>query len=213
MSQIGNALRMQNKVKEALEWNLRCYAIQRRTLGKDHPDSYRMQHNIGMVYVKLGDFTSAETHAKETFEAYQRMLGPDHATTLIVQTGLADIYRLQGKYEAAEELLLDCLKHKTTSLIVAESCNRLLGLMYLDHPQRQSGNAILPFCITKFHNPNGRTASPVEAVTTTIVRLCIAVKFMTEQGRTPVKVIAYIPALFALKMKTGEFGSLDEIDI
>ncbi|CAK4119238.1 unnamed protein product, partial [Aphanomyces euteiches] len=62
MSNISTVMRYQKRYEEALQWAQRCYDIECRVLGADHPESYRLRNEMGLVYRTLGHFDLAEEH-------------------------------------------------------------------------------------------------------------------------------------------------------
>ncbi|CAK4247085.1 unnamed protein product, partial [Aphanomyces euteiches] len=114
MTEISIEFANQSKLKESLEWTLRCSSIQKRGGGDDHPQTSRMQNNLGILYLMLGDFASALPHIQAASNVYQRTLGPDHMLTLVILANLGNTYRLLGQYVEAERILLDCLQRIQT---------------------------------------------------------------------------------------------------
>ncbi|CAK4730754.1 unnamed protein product [Aphanomyces euteiches] len=105
MSNISTVMRYQKRYEEALQWAQRCYDIECRVLGADHPESYRLRNEMGLVYRTLGHFDLAEEHLNN---ACRYTLGEN--------------YRLQGKYSEAEEILLRCLKEDDANMRTKEYC-------------------------------------------------------------------------------------------
>ncbi|KAH9102205.1 hypothetical protein LEN26_010778 [Aphanomyces euteiches] len=184
MSQIGNALRHKNKPQDALQWMRRCYEIACRVFGDDHPQASVFQHNLGVLYNRIGDFGSAEMHITASCTAFERMLHSDHSGAVAFRLSLGDTYRHQGKYAEAKKTLLSCLQNENLYSRLKESCYQYLGYLYL--------------AMGEFNHASEYLNRGLEYVTT--------------QGNTAEKQANYLLPLFILKTKTAKFDHLDEID-
>ncbi|CAK4352082.1 unnamed protein product [Aphanomyces euteiches] len=184
MSQIAVFLSEKGKLEEALEWNLRCFAIQRRILGDDHPETSRIRNNVGVAYTKLGDFASGAEHITACCEVYRRTLGPEHPKTLTIQANEGDSYRLLGDYTTAEKLLLDCLKHDHHFEHMKAHC-KYLGLVYLGMKDYNRAMSVYQEALDRLAAVHGRSHA-----------------YYTRA----------LPAMFVIKMNSGCFELLEEID-
>ncbi|KAH9140414.1 hypothetical protein AeRB84_015363 [Aphanomyces euteiches] len=131
MTTLGSALRLQNKIKEALQWTSRCFDVELRVLGADDPQLYRTRTSMGFDYLDLGDFARAEDNFEAARGVCRRIFGPDHTNTINLDVILGETYRRQGKYADAEDILLLCLKDHANIPRTKEHCYKWLGSLYL----------------------------------------------------------------------------------
>ncbi|KAH9154184.1 hypothetical protein AeRB84_003687 [Aphanomyces euteiches] len=131
MALIGIVYGQQNKLEESIEWCSRCYEIQRRVMGEDHPRTNGMRNNLSVAYSLIGDYSLSSQLLMECFESYRRTLGPKHTSTLAIQANLGNAYRLLGRFAEAEAILLDCLSHEDHDKFTKPSSKRYLGLTYM----------------------------------------------------------------------------------
>lgn len=75
----------------------------------DQDSKLDLKITLGALLRNSGRYAEAEPLLKESLEAMQRDLGPEHPDTLAAMNNLASIYESEGRYEAAEPLLVNCL--------------------------------------------------------------------------------------------------------
>ncbi|CAK4664769.1 unnamed protein product [Aphanomyces euteiches] len=146
MTNLGAIYSRQGKYDVALPLLMECYERRRHVLGEEHqangaaaalnskcvlPDTSRMQNNLAISYLLLGNVASALPHMKASYESLSRTLGQDHSTTLMIYANLGNTYRLVGDYATAERFLLDCLERQESERYDKFTCMRYLGLLYL----------------------------------------------------------------------------------
>ncbi|KAH9101856.1 hypothetical protein LEN26_015652 [Aphanomyces euteiches] len=152
---------------------------------EDHPDTSRMQNNVGIIYLMLGKTSSALPFIQGSYEVYRRTLGDDHKATLLIQANLGNTFRLVGNFAESERILLDCLEKIQSDALAKAVCVRNLGLLYL--------------CKHDYE------------VALTYYKEGLAL--MAEAyNRSNANYTRAIPPYFLLKMKTGCFEKLEEID-
>ena len=118
----GKALKKNEikKLKEADEWannrqsagdyprtrliRDRIYAIYRRTLGPDHPDTLTSMNNLAIIYKRTGDINSAVTSYRGYLEICQRKFGSDKAVTRKAADKLYELLMESGDFRAAAEV-------------------------------------------------------------------------------------------------------------
>jgi tetratricopeptide (TPR) repeat protein len=99
LSNLGLALRRQNKLDEAEDVLRRALAIAPRTLGERHPETLALMTNLVGVLSVREDFGEAETLARRVLELKRDVLGESHAETVICQSALGRVLCQQGKPE------------------------------------------------------------------------------------------------------------------
>ncbi|KAH9148589.1 hypothetical protein AeRB84_008097 [Aphanomyces euteiches] len=201
MTEISIEFANQSKLKESLEWTLRCSSIQKRGGGDDHPQTSRMQNNLGILYLMLGDFASALPHIQAASNVYQRTLGPDHMLTLVILANLGNTYRLLGQYVEAERILLDCLQRIQTDDLAKAVCTPHVFI----------------FIIHCFAVVGLRNLGQLYLCTQDYERALNNYKeglalMATIYSRTNAHYTRALPPMFILKRKTGCFDRLEEID-
>jgi len=65
--------------------------------------------NLGVLYCAQRKFAAAESMLREAWEGSLKSLGPEHSDTLSVGHNLAEVYRLEGNFSAADTLLVQIL--------------------------------------------------------------------------------------------------------
>jgi tetratricopeptide (TPR) repeat protein len=98
----------QGKYAESEVLLQRALAISEKTLGSDHPDTARSLNLLADLFQAQGKHEQAEPHYLRALSIYKQVYGPDHLDywTLV---GLAHLYREQGRYTEAEQLLQNFL--------------------------------------------------------------------------------------------------------
>jgi len=75
-----------------------------------------LHHTFGRIFVSLGGYTRAHTHAERALEIYRAHLGEEHPATLDAKNNLATaIFRL-GRLEQAEALFREVAKTRSQTL-------------------------------------------------------------------------------------------------
>ncbi|KAH9112379.1 hypothetical protein AeMF1_013280, partial [Aphanomyces euteiches] len=146
--------------------------------------SFRTRNEMGLGYLALGDFVRAKEQLEAVCQECRRMFGLTNHQTIITDSNLALVYRQQGMYSDAEKILLRCLEYGSAWVRTKEYCCRWLGMVYL-------GTQEYSRATDSFNE---------------------ALSLLKTQGWNSEKLLPYLPALFTLKMKTGEFEHLDKID-
>lgn len=97
-------------------------------------------HNLGVLYHDQGKWTEAESMYQRAFNGKEKILGPDHTSTLVTVNNLGVLYRQQGKLTEAESMYQRALTgyekaigpdHKATLETVYS-----LGNLYSDQEDR-----------------------------------------------------------------------------
>ncbi|WP_182876986.1 tetratricopeptide repeat protein [Microbispora sp. H10670] len=108
-------------------------AIDRATLGEEHPYTLGSRGNLAAVLTSLGWLEEAETESRAVLEAHRRVLGEEHPRTLKSRCILANVLRKLGRLEEAE----------TESRAVLETQRRVLGEEHPDTLDSRSSLAIV----------------------------------------------------------------------
>ena len=117
----SKALTNVSRYEEALFADRLSHTIRKRLLGKDHPDTLRSLHYIGVDYSNLGRYKEALETDKRAYEARRQVLGVNHPDTLSSLNSIGVDYGNLGRYEDALE----------TDKQVYKACKQVLGE---DHP-------------------------------------------------------------------------------
>ncbi|ACZ86211.1 hypothetical protein Aros01_09398 [Streptosporangium roseum] len=118
---VGNFLRGQGALQQAITYLQRSVALSERLHGPDHPDTLASRNDLAHTYQWSGDPGRAIPLLKATLADCERVLGPDHRNTLQTRNNLANAYREAGDFDRAIPLLEETLAHR----------ERVLGT---DHP-------------------------------------------------------------------------------
>ncbi|OXV05875.1 hypothetical protein Egran_06357, partial [Elaphomyces granulatus] len=85
-------------------WN-RSLAGYEKALEPDHPHTFCVVQNLGILYHGRGQFEEAEKMLKRALAGYEKaILEPDHPDTLCIVQNLGLLYHGRGEFEEAEKL-------------------------------------------------------------------------------------------------------------
>jgi non-specific serine/threonine protein kinase/serine/threonine-protein kinase len=77
----------------------------------DQPElQVRLMNAIGKVYRNLGLYSRAESLLEDSLDTGRRVLGDDHADTLVAMNDLAVLYKRRGRHAEAERLYLEAIE-------------------------------------------------------------------------------------------------------
>lgn len=133
---LGNALNRTGKSKEAEPLMLQGLEIQKKAVGKDHPDIAKSLGRLGLLYTNMVNYAKAETCFLTAKEIFSKTPG----TNLLAEAGtlnnLGNLYRYMGQYPKAEPCFLSSLEINKKAMgedhpEVANSMNNL-GNLYSD---------------------------------------------------------------------------------
>jgi len=111
LDQIGNTLYRLGRASEAIPYHERAYAGLCGVFGEGHAQTGWALFNIGAVETTLGSFNSGEEHLLEAIEIFKQGHPKARASLVRAQRHLAlGIYEKQGRYDEAEQLLLESLE-------------------------------------------------------------------------------------------------------
>ena len=79
-------------------------------LGKEHPSTLTIMHNLAVLYKAQARYQEAEELYKEVLEKQEDILGKEHPSTLNTIHNLAGLYKDQGNYEEAERIYKEVLE-------------------------------------------------------------------------------------------------------
>jgi tetratricopeptide (TPR) repeat protein len=82
----------------------RALAIDKKSLGADHPDTAQSLNNLAALYHRQGHYDQAEPLYQRALEIDENSLGADHPATATALNNLAEVYRNQHHYDRAEPL-------------------------------------------------------------------------------------------------------------
>jgi tetratricopeptide (TPR) repeat protein len=117
MARLASMYLEQGQGEKAEELYVKSLEIQRRELGKEHPDTLESMLALASVYQTQARYEETETLYTKTLEIRQRVLGEERPDTIRCIGCLADTYARQDRHEEAEAL---CTK-------IVEIRQRVLG--------------------------------------------------------------------------------------
>ena len=102
--------------------------------GSDHEDVLAMKVELGNLLRELGQYDEAAVHDMETLQAAEKVLGPDHNTTLRALRGRAADLRASGDFWQAHEIDEEALR-RFESVFGKQNWNtwRAINSVALDH--------------------------------------------------------------------------------
>jgi serine/threonine-protein kinase len=123
---LGTTLYHMARYEEAEKVLRRGVAVARASLG-DNPITGTALNNLGLVLMDWHGLDEAEQVYTEALRIDTALLGPNHNSTLITASNLADVHARQGKLEQAESELRDVLARDRSAGIKDEvwELNRL----------------------------------------------------------------------------------------
>jgi tetratricopeptide (TPR) repeat protein len=137
------------RLDEAEPLYRQALAAQERTLGPDNTETLLTASNVAMLLLDrssaggpraAADIADAEAGMRHVLDAYTRILGPDHNTTLVAANNLAKLLQDKKRYDEAEPLMRTVLQtrrrtlgpdHRDTLLSLG-NLSSLLGYMNRD---------------------------------------------------------------------------------
>lgn len=118
----GKTLYMLGLLELAEGPQTRALAIQRNSLGDDHPDTLGSIGNVGSLLKSRGRLDEAEGYYREALEGWRRVFGDDHPKTLNAVNNMGSFLYAQGKRDEAVSNYSEAL----------EGRRRVLGNDHLD---------------------------------------------------------------------------------
>lgn len=110
MHTLGTLLLAQNRPAEARDVLAECLARRRaRGAADDHPVFWQVSDNLGEALRDLGELDAAELRHREAMAGLERLLGPDHATTIGAGYHLLKARYARGDFAGVAELSRELL--------------------------------------------------------------------------------------------------------
>jgi len=106
----------QGQISEASSQWEQALVIYARELGKDHPDTLQSMHNLGKIYLGLGNYGKARELYETTLKLRRVRLGEDHPDTLRTMNNLALAYGALDELDMALSLQEQALKYMRSKL-------------------------------------------------------------------------------------------------
>jgi tetratricopeptide (TPR) repeat protein len=120
---IGRCLRVDGRIKEAVETLEEACQWRNRYFTEDHPSRLASQHALAIAYQDNGRVKEAMTLLEQVVAIHKRVLAEDHPSQLASQHALAGAYQANGRVKEAMTLLEQVVAIKVR--VLAE-----------DHPSR-----------------------------------------------------------------------------
>ena len=112
ISNLGNLLGLQGKLKEAEPFVQDALKGRRRVLGNDHLDTLASMSNMGNLLSEEGKLEAAEPYFRDALQGYRRVFGDDHPDTISSINNLAIQLAYEGKVREAEPLYREALERR-----------------------------------------------------------------------------------------------------
>ncbi|HVS15651.1 MAG TPA: serine/threonine-protein kinase [Thermoanaerobaculia bacterium] len=109
LDSLANALSRIDRVDEAESNQLRALALREWHLEPDHWRIAQSQQNLGILYLRKGDFERSLEHTEQARELYARIYGPRSREVIECLTNRANALTRLGRQEDAAETLRDAL--------------------------------------------------------------------------------------------------------
>ena len=104
-------------------------------------------NGLGVLYMKIGDLSTAEKLFKQALEGREKAVGPDTGLTGEIVNHLGALYTKNGQYDKAEEFLFRALKHleKATGpdYMTTQLAKHNLGILHLQRNRLGEAEKIL----------------------------------------------------------------------
>ncbi len=121
-------LQAQGRLDEASRRGEEAIELLESNLGPRHPYVIEPRTDLAAVYLRKGDVQKAARHAEKALEGYRARSDSTTAEIAGVMSQLGAIRTEQGRYEAAEDLLLEARSAQNDSAAVAKTRERLSDL-------------------------------------------------------------------------------------
>jgi tetratricopeptide (TPR) repeat protein len=148
---LASVLNQQGNLDGCLVQFEKALAIQKETLGGEHPIVASTHHNLGAILYQKGDWTGAIDSYKRGLDIYVKLHGENHADTAKSYNHLGIAYKEAGQLEEA----LNCLQ---TSLRLR------VGLLGGDHPDSAASRYSLAQLLTLMGDLDGALDQYEEAL-------------------------------------------------
>ena len=102
----ASLLTSKKKYKEAVEQYRKSLSLRIEMLGEDHPQTANAFLGLGNALIETKSFAEAKEKINKGLEIYKKKLPEDHWNISYAESMLGKCYSREGKYEAAEKLLL-----------------------------------------------------------------------------------------------------------
>ncbi|MCC9604985.1 tetratricopeptide repeat protein [Blastopirellula sp. JC732] len=102
-------LHSQGKDKEAIADGKAAVASAARLFGKEDLSYATALHNLGVLYLAIGNSTFAKTNFEQSLETYRKMMGESHPRYASGLSSLGGLHYTTGEYEQAERLFQETL--------------------------------------------------------------------------------------------------------
>jgi tetratricopeptide (TPR) repeat protein len=127
-----------SRLAEAESASREALGLQRKLLGKDHPDIAKSLFNLGSVQTLQGNWAEGETTCRETIAMWRSLLATNRVEFANAMNNLALMLRAQGKLLEAEIQQRDALRVQRTVFgddhkDVAVSLVRLAWILLDEH--------------------------------------------------------------------------------
>ncbi|KAI9688258.1 MAG: hypothetical protein M1822_001764 [Bathelium mastoideum] len=102
---VGQCLRVDGRVREAVTWLEECHRLRKDNLKEDHPDRLVSQHELAGAYKADGQVRKAVVLLEQVVAIEEKILAQKHPSRLASQHELARAYEADGQVRKAVVLL------------------------------------------------------------------------------------------------------------
>ena len=100
---LGSAYENKGEYEKAIEYNEKCLAIYKKTLGPEHFSVAITYVNIGLVYKNKGEYDKAIGYYEKALTIFLKSLGADHPLVATTYVSIGAAYSNKGEYDKAIE--------------------------------------------------------------------------------------------------------------
>jgi tetratricopeptide (TPR) repeat protein len=104
MNNLAATYAVLGRLADALKLHEEALALQKLSLGPDHPDTLAGMLNVAATYFEVGRHADALKLFEETLGLMKAKLGPDHPATLTCMDNLAEGLSVMGRHAEALKL-------------------------------------------------------------------------------------------------------------
>jgi len=148
----GRVNYFKNDYPEAEKWYLEGIAVQKKALGKEHPDYAASLNGVANLYRTMSNYEKAEPLYIEAKTIREKVLGKEHPDYAASLNNLANLYHDMGNYKKAESLFDEAIsiRGKTLGMEHPSYANSLtnLAILYTTMGNYEKAESLLVKAVT-----------------------------------------------------------------
>lgn len=94
---------LQKNYQQAADFYAEALEIDLEKLGAEHPETIKVQSNLGVLLLESGELTRAATYLEQALASKRKVFGEQHPSTALAYANLADLNRERRLFEPAAE--------------------------------------------------------------------------------------------------------------